>query len=673
MFHKYSINAAGYEHVMKKETRKAFYGNDEYDQNFDETGVLLMIKRFDPYACKHLTEHLDKSRYEKEFEVINTQYIYNNETKYIYDNWFKNNHVLMIKSAYGTGKTFCFKELINKYNFKKVLFITYRRSLAHSLSLDLKEKYNFKNYLDEEKTNLRKHDRLIIQLNSLNKLFYTSLITDNTPFYDLIVLDEIEGVLNHLNHSKIDQAQTFQNLTDLIETSTKILCLDGDMNDRSYDFISNITKDYKIIINKYVPIKKQYIFHRNEKDFETLIDDDLKKGLKICIVSMSAGKITQNYFNKYEKKYNVIIHTGIDQNKKILEDVNKEWAKCDLLLYSPTVEAGIDFNIDHFDKCYGILSEKSTTARGFSQMLNRIRKFKSNTINIYVGLLLTNLILWRFDELKYQIYKQKILTPLEIVLLHNQVEDYNSNRGDHTQAPLLTSFIKMLTEKGHEYKFYDSQFRKKQSPFTFNDIAKAENLKYKQENEDDPLGWLDLLDLQRKNKELSKDQNLSISKYEYKRIWKLKNVEDVNEEFLKDHYHKNHVVENYKNVISKDRKEIYDDDILNKQYFKKIDFIIKSKEQLNDITGIDTFNDVVKNIFDNKESKSLMNLQKSNLKLKNYLNYVNTILNDYGFEIIKSRKQKRIEGKMTNIFIYNVNIINIIQEYEKRVNETLIT
>ena len=51
--------------------------------------------------------------------------------------------ILAISSPYGTGKTYTFKKLIP--DFKKILFITYRQSLANSLFNELKNE-GFKNY-----------------------------------------------------------------------------------------------------------------------------------------------------------------------------------------------------------------------------------------------------------------------------------------------------------------------------------------------------------------------------------------------------------------------------------------------------------------------------------------------------------------------------------------------
>jgi len=62
---------------------------------------------------------------------FNLKYIYTDENKHIFDDFIKKEGVIALSSPYGTGKTYTFKNLIP--NFEKILFITYRQSLAQSL------------------------------------------------------------------------------------------------------------------------------------------------------------------------------------------------------------------------------------------------------------------------------------------------------------------------------------------------------------------------------------------------------------------------------------------------------------------------------------------------------------------------------------------------------------
>jgi len=67
-----------------------------------------------------------------------------------------------------------------------------------------------------------------------------------------------------------------------------------------------------------------------------------------------------------------------DKGKLKLKDVNENWLQCDVLIYSPTVDAGANFDRVHINKIYGIFLIIITSPRSFLQMLARIRKSTDN-------------------------------------------------------------------------------------------------------------------------------------------------------------------------------------------------------------------------------------------------------------------------------------------------------
>ena len=119
----------------------------------------------------------------------------------------------------------------------------------------------------------------------------------------------------------------------------------------------------------------------------------------------------QSYSGVQEKYddmgFNVICHNGIQKNNEILKNYKSEWSKCDILLYSPTIEAGVDYDNEYYDSCMGYMSNNSTSARAFSQMLHRVRNFKDDNVLIYIG------------DLYYN----------ENAILYNLLENYHTKTG----------------------------------------------------------------------------------------------------------------------------------------------------------------------------------------------------------------------------------------------------
>ena len=90
---------------------------------------------------------------------------------------------------------------------------------------------------------------------------------------------------------------------------------------------------------------------------------------------------TQEYKKIYtDLNYKVICHNGIEKNNDVLKNYKNEWSNCHILLYSPTIEAGVDYDKEYFNTCMGYMSNNSTSARAFSQMLHRVRHTTENEI-----------------------------------------------------------------------------------------------------------------------------------------------------------------------------------------------------------------------------------------------------------------------------------------------------
>jgi hypothetical protein len=142
-------------------------------------------------------------------------------------NWYNINKIIAFKSAYNTGKTDTLHYIIETFNPKKILIISYRQTLTHNLYGNFK-KHNFKSYFDNDFS----CDRLICQVDSLPKLLDYDIINDrmNVPRYDLIIFDECESNLSHLESPTIEnQLATFNVMDALLKKAKHIIALDGDL------------------------------------------------------------------------------------------------------------------------------------------------------------------------------------------------------------------------------------------------------------------------------------------------------------------------------------------------------------------------------------------------------------------------------------------------------------
>ena len=655
LFHKYSTNVKAYANEPEINNRIVFYQNNEYEENFEYSGVL--------YKCKKLNNDLFKDCLKKlyvkkdiESIKIKTKHIYIKENKKYFEDWMSNYKGLMIKSPYGTGKTFAFESIIKDYAPEKILFITYRQSLAWSLIDTLNTKYGFKSYQDRSDFDIKQQKRLVIQLDSIGLLngavnFFTK--KGSFPDYDLVILDEVEGLLNHLSWEKLCQFSIENTLRNILVRSTKILCLDGDLGQRSIDYMDHLFKnEYFILENKFKPIKKHFIFTNNKDGFDADIDKSLSEGKKIVIVSMSA-KECEIIYEKYKDKYKVMCHTSIEKNKKELMNVNKYWKKCDILVYSPCVESGVDFNISHFDKCYGILCTGSTTYRAYMQMLNRVRIFKENNINVYVGNVnfKEHDALYTYNDVECEMYPNIEKTALIKTIIHNKVEENN------TKCYFMPALLEMIKEKGHTFEYNgikrtkkeekEDEFNKQQLIFNAKDIDKEK---------------LDEIIMNERMNIDNRDDYFAKEKMLYKLRWHLS---VLTEEVFEQIYNNNSILKNYLLFqLPEEQRKGGKNEYLKQIKFEKFELIQKIMDNIDEEVNFDAINKIV-------NSKKYKVLFSNNKKIKNIKTCagINTILNAFGYCVGTKNSTKRVDGKVKYFTKYRVVEMDMISDYNKRIVE----
>lgn len=318
----------------------------------------------------------------------------NEEIKDFIKNWLLTNiKTLAIRSAMGTGKTTMIKKILEyDGSLKKILWITHRQTLTKSIYGNFKE-FGFINYLDTE-GNLLNYPRVIVQIDSLMRI--SGEDENHIPTvekYDLVIIDESESALSHfsspfLNKPNQSSRELFQFMSDVVESANKLLLLDADLGMRTNLFMKHFG-EYIFINNIFKSTKKTFCITNDYDSFDSKLFADIKANKNICVVSMSASALESIVVTLKKNKINYIMHSSKTDDilKNELEDVNSFWIKYQCVLYSPTIESGIDFNQKYFDKIYAIIKpgQLTTSQRGFLQMIGRIRFVVNSKILCYYG------------------------------------------------------------------------------------------------------------------------------------------------------------------------------------------------------------------------------------------------------------------------------------------------
>jgi len=610
-------------------------------------------------------------------------------------------------SCYGSGKTRIISKVIKEFNIIRVLFISYRIALSHELLGAFKD-LGVKSYLDNEYD----ADRLVVQIESLHKLLkvstigygYNTQIKITVPDYDLVIIDESESVLNHFSSPTVkNKEQSFKIMHAIVHNSKKLLCLDGDISQRTLDFAIPFG-DGIIIENKYKRCLKHFIFEPSKINFDSDINEDLQDGKNIAIVSLSMSTANE-YHEKYKGIVKAILHCSKsdDELKEKLQDVNELWAQYQLVIFTPCIESGLNFDCEHFDKIYVVLCQHSTSQRSTMQMIARIRQLRDSNVQIYTNNLPLedHNIFYTYDELKSNINELMIpMEKLDFILdhesnkitvskptdeymnnyIHSEVERYNK----HPQI-FIPYLIRLMKHKGHTVTVNKANQEKKDKGHG-TDLLKQELIDAKDIND---RTFQDLLKKERQSC-TTREEKAQIEKHVYKKLW---NVADIDKEFLDNFYNKNNVLRNLKQLIKttsnsfghvfndividngkalRTLKIVFIKDLISLLGFKldtNIDPIGLDKETfMANITTVASKSLLYKKI---GYSSRLFEIGKTKFSLKGikqYMGFFNSLLHNYGLCIKSTNISKKVSEtkKVAHIMTYSMT-------YWKDINKYLLT
>jgi len=294
-----------------------------------------------------------------------------------------NNDVLYIKSPMASGKSYTLHKLFSNNIEKSVLYISCKRAFAAAMTKEFKED-GFISYLDDEnKYHLTDYNRVICSLESLHYC---------RSHYDIVIIDESETIATNINSKMFKDNKPIDclnKLYDIMNNSKKILVMDAYLTKRSFDMVKNQRKSsFKshYLKNNFVNHKRFYI-ELDKGQFITQILASIKDGEKIAICCGSYSMATNIYKVLKEKGIDYIHYDKINPlDLKECNNINDLWKNCKVLLYTPTITAGISYTNKDFDRLfvYGV-NKGSCLFRDTIQAHKRIRHFNKDTIYIVIN------------------------------------------------------------------------------------------------------------------------------------------------------------------------------------------------------------------------------------------------------------------------------------------------
>ena len=594
-----------------------------------------------------------------------------------------------IQSEKGTGKTTSLiQKIFTNDPPEKILFISSRRTFGVKLYSDLK-KYNFKLY-SEIKENYIDEDRIIIQLDSLHRL--------RNIDYDLIIIDECESLARYMtsNHFLKNKNSSI-NISDMeyrILSTDKLIIMDADLSDRALNYFKKLKQiDYNDILvlkNIKTPFENYTIkYTKTYNHWVTNIINMIQNNKKLVIPMASNNKAKDLYnliTSKFKNKKVLIIHKETNDNDKLqkLLNINKDWIKYDIIIYTPTVCMGVSFDVvNYFDNICAYGCHNSLGSQEFCQMLHRVREPKSK--DIYISLDNYKIYDITEDTVSYSDVEEMITSVYYLTRydIHNNLipKKFGKDRiidYPYKDEAIYELYIKNNIERINDINNFSKTFfsyikyKKYKLEYILNENDKDINEKLKEINEerkvneknktiDNIINANNLTKEQYNEKILRKDEFMdqetlfSINKYNLVQCYDI-NYDDLSRSFIEAYYDKNKM-KNYTNL-----KTILNHD---KQTTNNKLLILKNNEK-NYLEYSTIYED-----FKNKNKFIFHYLSLTVLK------YLGFDINDYdkkiiNKDIIEENMNKKINNinlidfldKESNTILYTFNIRKKLNEYD---------
>ncbi len=288
---------------------------------------------------------------------------------------------LAVKAQMKLGKTRALRAYLDTYfsaavRTPVIRFISFRQTFSSSLKTSFPD---FALY-SEQKGDLDhvRFPRLIVQVESLHRLPMAA----NPEPVDVVILDEVESILSQFNsglHKHFNAV--FAMFRWLIRTARHVVVMDANLTDRTYNLLATMRPAHPVHFhwNMYARAKGDvYHFTADQSVWLEKLYTTVRDGKRVVVASNSLAeaqasaetlrsKFPDKKIGEYSSK------TAESVKRRHFSDVHTHWTALDVLIYTPTVSAGVSYELEHFDVLFGYFTDRSCDVETCRQMLGRVR------------------------------------------------------------------------------------------------------------------------------------------------------------------------------------------------------------------------------------------------------------------------------------------------------------
>jgi len=297
---------------------------------------------------------------------------------------------ICVRARMKMGKTKKLRDMIEKYYSRggiappRIVMLSFRQTFSGNIKQAFPD---FTLYSDVQ-GELR-DQRVIVQVESLYRLSTAEPV-------DLFIMDECESILAQFSSGLIkDFSHTWAIFAWLMEFSSRVVCMDAYLSDRTFNVLAAMrpgfekTGHFHHCVYKNAKDDRYCITHNRALWFGTLLEMlDAGNKIAIPISSLTEARGLEAQLRAKFPKRSIKLYsseTSRAEARTHFADVKKYWSCVDILIYTPTVSAGVSFELAHFDFVFGYFVHTSCDASTAHQMIGRIRDVRHHRLYIYIA------------------------------------------------------------------------------------------------------------------------------------------------------------------------------------------------------------------------------------------------------------------------------------------------
>ena len=327
---------------------------------------------------------------------------------------FEHRKTLCVKGRMKMGKTkalvnYVSKHFNNKLYDNKIRILSFRQTF----SANIKEKFpEFTLYSDV--AGELNQSKLIIQVESLHRL----KIDPGMEPPDLLVLDECESIFEQFNSGLLKNFSaawaTFQYL---LRNTKYVVAMDANLSDRTYRLMQLMRCDSSessiyYHCNTYQNgIEDTHYITTDKTVWLSNLYKKLDAGMRIAIPmsSLSFAEVVHSMLKGRYKDKKIKLYsskTSQSEKKEHFSSIHNFWNQYDVLIYTPTVSAGVSFELEHYDSMFAYFTDMSCGVETAIQMMGRIRNLKNKDYYVCLDAGINNLPT-KLETIKRRLYESR--------------------------------------------------------------------------------------------------------------------------------------------------------------------------------------------------------------------------------------------------------------------------